>query len=305
MRFILLLGSVALLLACSNSSSYLVKDDSLPLDRRPTADTEVKIENLVSCTDPTVRTIKFNANYPLTVLVHGRINSAGRYHSLAKAYASHGQQMICYSYNVRDSLILSADKLVFALQQLMVVSRNKNITILGHSLGGLVARKALEANSMSFLGKNNAKIKLITVAAPFAGVASANYCGSRTLNWLSLGIIPGICWSIAGDGWYEITSWSNFIQYPDPLSPSVLRYLKVVTNEKNSCRRTNGDGECIESDYVFALSEQYHPVIDSYPQVTNILVDAGHVEIIGYKQVSPDKLLGLLQQENMLQVMPR
>ena len=36
----------------------------------------------------------------------------------------------------------------------------------------------------------------------------------------------------------------------------------------------------LTSDYIFSLQEQYHPVIDRYPQLKNIEVRAGHVEIV-------------------------
>ncbi len=304
MRLILLFGFVASLLACSNSSTYVAQPQPLQPGRLPTPDIVVKIANLGACTDSADRTLLFNSNYPLTVLVHGRKSSAGRFRSLAQLYAFHGQQAVCYSYDDRDSLIASADKLVFALQQLATVSKNKNISIIGHSMGGLVARKAMENNRPNHWQDSDINIKLITVAAPFAGIENANLCGSRTLNWLSLGIIPGICWGITGDNWFEITSKSNFIQHPEPLLPSVQRYLKVVTNEQNTCRKVDNEGVCIESDYVFELAEQYHPVIDHYSQVINIQVDAGHVEIVGYKHAVPRKLLAILQQENMLSATP-
>jgi hypothetical protein len=40
-------------------------------------------------------------------------------------------------------------------------------------------------------------------------------------------------------------------------------------------------------NHVFSLAEQYHPVIDNYKQLINVEVEAGHVEIVGYKHVAP------------------
>lgn len=305
MKLILLLSVFTLLIACSISPSYVNESQPLLQNHLPLSDAEVNIANLGRCTESKGSTFRFNSNYPITVLVHGRYSAVKKFSMLAQLYAFHGHQTVCFSYRDRDSLILSADKLISSLQQLMSVSNNKSISIIGHSLGGLIARKALENRKLNNLSGSGVNVKLITVAAPFAGVAAAQPCAYRTLNWLSLGIIPGICWVISGDNWYEITSNSDFIKYPKPLSPSVQRYLKVVTNEQNRCRRKNKLEKCIESDYVFGLSEQYNPVIDSYPQVTNIQVDAGHVEIIGNKQLSPLKLLAILQQEDMLSAKPR
>jgi hypothetical protein len=88
------------------------------------------------------------------------------------------------------------------------------------------------------------------------------------------------------------------------LLPTVQQYLKVVTDERDTCRRRNSAGTCLESDYIFSLPEQYHPVIDAYPRLTNIEVRAGHVEIVGYKDVQPRKLLEILQQHGMMATTP-
>ena len=47
-----------------------------------------------------------------------------------------------------------------------------------------------------------------------------------------------------------------FINKPKLLTSEVTKYLKIVTNEKNTCRLEGKDGACLESDYVFNLSEQ-------------------------------------------------
>ncbi|TEW56518.1 alpha/beta hydrolase [Psychromonas sp. RZ22] len=301
MKAILILALLTVLSACS-TPSYIAEEQPLQKGKLPTANTQVTIPGLGSCTDSQDRTLKFNSNEPITILVHGCNGSAGRFRSLAQLYAFHGQQTACYSYDDRDSLITTANKLVNAIEQLSAVTNNPNISIIGHSMGGLIARKAMETEQLETNNKTN--IQLVTVSAPLSGIKAANSCSSNTLNWLSLGVVPGICWGITGDNWNEITATSSFIRQTKPLSSSVQRYLKVVTNEENTCRRENALGQCIESDYVFDLVEQSHPIIDSYSQVTNIQVDAGHVEIVGDKNVSPWKLLAILQEQEILAATP-
>lgn len=303
MKVTILLGMLGLLSACS-TSSYVAEEQPLQSGRLPTPNSKVQIAGLGSCTDSQDRTLQFNSNYPITILVHGCNGSAGRFRSLAQLYAFHGQQAACYSYDDRDSLTKSANKLVVAIEQISAATNNQNISVIGHSMGGLVARKAMESDRFNQEKNSDIKIQLTTVSAPLAGIKAANSCSHSILNWLSLGVVPGICWGITGDNWSEITANSDFIQQPKPLSSSVQSYLKVVTNEQNTCRKKNNEGLCIESDYVFELAEQYHPVIDKYSQVTNIQVDAGHVEIVGYKEVAPWKLLDILQQEKMLAATP-
>ena len=294
----------ASLFGCSISLPYLPESQQLESGSLPQPDVAVDIPYLRSCTDSPVHKLKFNSSYPVTVLVHGCNGSAGRFRSLAQLYAFHGQQAVCFSYNDRDSLVDISGQLITALDELASHIHNRNLMVIGHSMGGLVARKAMERDRRGEWQNDNVNIKLATISAPFAGIEIASHCGIKFLHWLSLGTVPGICWAITGDNWYEITSASNFIRYPEPLLKSVQRYLKVVTDERDTCRSKSKNGSSIESDHVFSLAEQYHPVIDNYKQLINVEVEAGHVEIVGYKHVAPRKLLSILQQQGMLAPTP-
>lgn len=288
------------LAACAASAPYIPEKQPLDLSQLPLPDMTVSIPNLSTCTDSDEKSIQIDSKSPVTVLVHGCTGSAGRFRSLAQLYAFHGQQAICFSYDDRDSLIYSAEKLATAVSDLADATNNQSISIIGHSMGGLIARKAVEENFQKSNSLSNKNLELVTISAPLAGIKTANHCGITPLHWLSVGLVPGICWLIAGDNWHEITSSSDFIQHPEPLLLSVKKYLKIVTNEKDTCRRQDPEGKCLESDYVFNLSEQYNPIIDNYSNITGVQVDAGHVEIVGNKRVIPRKLLAILQEYGML-----
>ena len=299
-----------LVLACPAGCAVLTappyEPDKQPLEqgRLPAPDVAVEIEHLGPCTDSPDRTVRFNSTYPIAVLVHGCKGSAGHFRALAQLYAFHGQQAICFSYDDRDSLVRSSGQLIHALDQLAGHVRGHGVTVMGHSMGGLVARKAMERDRSGEWQRNDVSVRLATISAPLAGIAVASACGSTAVQWLSLGVVPGLCWVVTGDNWYEITSASDFIRQPGPLMPSVQRYLKIVTDERDTCRRRSESGRCLESDEVFSLAEQYQPVIDKYPQLTNIEVGAGHVEIVGYKQSAPRKLLGILQEQGWIAPTP-
>jgi pimeloyl-ACP methyl ester carboxylesterase len=287
-----------LLAGCFTSPIHEI--DAKPLEgaRLPAPDVTVQVPQLGPCTDSPDRTLHLSSRQPVAVLVHGCKGSAGRFRSLAQLYAFHGQQAICFSYDDRESLVRVSAQLAAAVDALAGQLRDRDVTVIGHSMGGLVARKAMEGE------KRAANVSLVTVSAPVAGIAVANPCAQPVLQWASLGIVPAMCWAITGDNWHEITSPSEFIRKPAPLSPSVHRYVKVVTNERDTCRRRDAGGACLESDFVFSLPEQYHPVIDGYPKVTNIQVDAGHVAIVGYKNVAPRKLLAVLQEQGVMAATP-
>jgi hypothetical protein len=280
--------------------------DTKALDqgKLPPANVAVNIPGLGPCTDSPDRTLKFNSSHPVTVLVHGCNGSAGRFRSLAQLYAFHGQQAFCYSYDDRDSLLDSSDLLISRLDELSKHTGKQQVSVIGHSMGGLVARKAMEQGRPIKFQRQDINLKLATVSAPLAGIEIANTCGAEWLHWSTLGIIPGLCWIVSGDNWFEITSRSDFIQQPGPLLPAVQQYIKVVTDERNTCRRKDKQGKCVESDFIFERKEQYHPVIDNYPRLKNIEIKAGHVEIVGNKNVVPRKLISILQQQGMLAPTP-
>jgi pimeloyl-ACP methyl ester carboxylesterase len=292
------------LAGCAVSPPYVPKPQPLEPGRLPPPNAALNVPHLRPCTDSPDHTLHLNTSYPVTVLVHGCKGSAGRFRSLAQLYAFHGQQAVCFSYDDRASLVLSSGQLISALDELAGYIRGHDLTVIGHSMGGLVARKAMERDRRGEWRRNEASMKLATVSAPLAGIQAASPCGSSLLHWLSLGAVPGICWIVTGDNWYEITSRSDFIRRPGPLLSSVQRYLKVVTDERGSCRRRSANGTCLESDYVFSLAEQDNPVIDKYPRTVNVEVEAGHVEIVGNREVAPRKLLAILQQQGLLAPTP-
>lgn len=295
---------VLILIGCASSSSHIRNVEQIDGSLLPEPDVMVAIPGMRACTDSDEPSIQINSAAPVTVLVHGCNGSAGRFRSLAQLFAFHGKQAVCFQYDDRDSLFDIAAQLSDSLDQLAQVSHCQTIHVLGHSMGGLVARKALERDYEMSFKRRDKQVELITVSAPFAGISAAKYCGMRPLHWFSLGVVPGICWIVTGDNWFEITAASDFIKYPRSLVPSVQKFLKIVTNEANTCRRESTDGRCIESDDIFGLSEQYHPKVDSYPNVIDVQVDAGHVEIVGDKNITPGKLLSVLQAHGLLPLTP-
>lgn len=302
---ITLIGILFVTLAgCATALPYAPETQPLEPGRLPLPDIAVTIPGLGPCTDASDRRLHLNSNQPVTVLVHGCKGSAGRFRSLAQLYAFHGQQAVCFSYNDRDSLVRSSHDLITALDELSGHMHNKHLTLMGHSMGGLVARKALERDRPDSLRRHDVDLNLLTISAPFSGIDIAEPCGYAAIQWLTLGTAVGICKLITGDNWYEITSSSDFIRHPGPLLDTVQKYLKIVTDERDTCRRQDESGRCIASDYVFSLPEQYQKVVDSYPQLTNVEVNAGHVEIVGDKHMVPRKLLAILQEQGMLSPTP-
>ncbi len=290
----------ALLQSCAGSQkSY---PESLPINRGklPPSDISLSIPGLGPCTEGTDRTLLFNSQQPVTILVHGCRGSAGRFRALAEVFAFHGQQTACFSYNDRDSLVVSATQLTKAVDTLSAKMQSNEMTIIGHSQGGLLARKALVSELPEPLQNADLQLHLVTISAPFAGISASSHCGSSLARILSLGLTVPICKIISGDKWHEITEYSDFIRQPGELITQVGEYLKIATAEAGSCRQSDADGACVEDDFVFSLAEQYYPPVDSAVGVTNLEIKAGHVEIVGDDKNIPFKLISVLQKQQIL-----
>ena len=298
---VMTLAAVALQAGCS--AVKLIDDPELQFIDRGSlspADIRLNISGLGPCTDNADRSLQLDSRQPVHVLVHGCFGSSGRFRSLAQVFAYHGQQTICFTYNDRDSLMRSSGELTAALDQLGQTMQNQQVTVIGHSQGALIARKALVAERPDALRNGDARLRLVTVSGPFAGIASAKPCGNPLTRALSLGLIAPLCRIATGDKWADITYSSEFILQPGELLKQVTGYLKVDTDESGSCRRFDNAGACKESDAVFSLGEQRNAAIDRDPVAKVANVKAGHVEIVGDERVAPVKLIAVLQQNGVL-----
>lgn len=286
------------LVACSKQSSLFQFGQNEEL---------IEITNLSTCDDAN-ETIKIDPHQPLTVLVHGcNFPGAIEFRALAQVFEFHGQQTICFNYNDRKSMEDSSAELITALNKITEQMTSKEVTILGHSQGGLVSRRAFIKNRKDGLKVNpSINLQLLTISSPFAGIQQSSDCGKNYLHFATLGITVGVCWAITGEKWTEVHPGSDFIEHPGTLNKNVRHYLKIVTDERNTCYRRNDNGECIEDDFVFSLEEQYYPKIDNDRRIENIEVKAGHVEIVGDKDVAPRKLIAVLQANRILkQTLPK
>lgn len=266
----------------------------------PKPDVKLNIAGLGPCTDNPDRTLHLNSKSPVTILAHGCFASAGRFRALAEVFAFHGQQTACFNYDDRDSLMTTSEQLISAVKKLNTAIANKNFTIIGHSQGGLITRKALIKDREASLKGEDIHLNLVTISAPVAGIAAADHCGSTFMQVATLGLIVPVCYAISGGKWYEITAQSDFIQKPGELVPQVKDYLKIVTDENNTCRRYEKDGRCAEDDYVFSVEEQYMTAVDQDRRLDNVELHAGHVEIVGDHKVAPRKLIKILQDKGYM-----
>ncbi len=214
---------------------------------------------------------------------------------MAEAFKAQGKQAYCFNYDDRDRISDSGQQLAQVLDQLVSKAKMRKITVLGHSQGGLIARRALVKEKG--LPLTGAQTRLVTVSAPFGGIRAAAHCGSLPHSLLSFGIVNLACQIIAGNKWTEIPPGVSFVEQPGTLQDAVTEHFKIVTDERDSCRVRNEQGQCIKDDDVFSIDEQRHPVVDADRRVRELLVKAGHVEIVGSGRYPPTQLIEILSKK--------
>ncbi len=299
--YLMLLSVVlALQIGCARTHSYNPEFATIDNSNLPTPDLALKIPGISSCTTEPDSTIYLNSNEPVTIIVHGCSSSAGRFRSLSQVFAFHGQQTACFNYDDRDSLMESSGELIAALRALSIQMKNPQMTVVGHSQGGLISRAALTQERVDKFVAGETSLRLVSVSTPYAGIAAADHCASVTARVLSLGLVIPICRLISGEKWYDITYASHFVQHPGELLEEVSTHLKIVTNERDTCRNYDKKGVCVEDDFVFSTKEQYLEQIDTSPSVENVEVAAGHVEIVGNYNVTPVKLIEVMQAKGIM-----
>lgn len=143
-------------------------------------------------------------------------------------------------------------------------------------------------------------MQLTTVSSPFNGIEISSHCGITPLRILSLGIVDLICYAVTGEKYQQIPPNADFIEQPGELVASVSQHLVVKTDERNSCRKENDKGECIEDDYVFSVNEQSNNQVDDGVNTDLVTVKAGHVEIVGNGESVPTDLINILKQQKVL-----
>jgi pimeloyl-ACP methyl ester carboxylesterase len=281
--------------ACARNLGAVIREtDDLPAER---------VVGLYPCTEGGRGVLDLDPGKPLTVLVHGCRSSGARFKTLSKVFEAHGQQAICFNYNDRDSINTSAAQLDDALRSLHRRLEPQELTILGHSQGGLVARRALQLGaSRGLTGTGEFSYRLVTVSTPFSGIESSADCGRWWLHVLTLSTTVAVCLAITGNKWPEIHPGSRFLTNPQPIIAS--RHLQIVTDERDTCRRRAADGSCAEGDFVFGVQEQRSEVVSHDPNLTTVEVRAGHAAVVGENGVVQTVLLQTLEREGILRAGP-
>lgn len=263
------------------------------------------VEGLSACVPGTTSPLTLDPARPLTLLVHGCNASLGEFRSLSAVFEAHGQQTLCFVYDDRDRIEDSSAQLIAALTPLEDLLEPGELTLLGHSQGGLVCRRALVADRPdAHRPRAGFRYRLVTVSSPFAGIRASHLCGKTWLHVITLGVTMATCQAVTGSKWPEIFPGSKYLQQPGRLGEATRRSVQVVTDERGACLERARDGSCAVSDDVFSLEEQQNPAVEADARVQSVQLRAGHSAVVGIQGEPPNALIEALQTHGVLAQTP-
>ena len=298
-RFVLIFALHSLFSGCAfvQPAPLITIENAQPSE----TDISVTLPGLSLCQGDTRARAVISADKPVYLMVHGCKGSAGSFRKLSEVLKYQEKQTLCYTYNDRDKLSDVASHLATTIHKLSGHFSYPEITLIGHSQGGLNARKAV---TKEFLTEKETSITLVTVSAPLSGIKSAEPCGRKSIRLATLGIHDLACRIISGGKWFEITNSSDYIRTPGELQSSVTKYALVMTDETDSCREFDSSGNCVKDDYVFSLREQQLPVATQGLQASSKVIKDGHVAVVGENGKVPYRLIYALQDLRVLDKAP-
>jgi pimeloyl-ACP methyl ester carboxylesterase len=197
------------------------------------------------------------AGDPVAIVVHG-IMPVHAHLDAVIDYMSGRAQVYYFQYDDMQDLNATAQQLGEKVREVLEQYPTRSLTIVAHSMGGLVSRRACTVDHPSGLAALGIQLRLVTIASPFAGYTGADYAR------MDMGM--------GADSWQCMGATSKFVTQPGDLGPAV-RHSKIETNETGKTRREGGE---TLGDDAASLDQQRQAVVDQQAASTQLL-DKGHV----------------------------
>jgi len=192
------------------------------------------------------------------------------------------QQAVCFSYDDRASLVRVSGELIAALDGLAGHMHNRQLTVMGHSMGGLVSERHWSATARAWnaptwnCGYSPSRRRSPASALP-RPAATAGAMAEP-------GVVP------ASARWYRRQLVRDHLGLDSSAARAAAAHgtaiLKIVTDERGHLPALDANGAVSRAIMSSALGEQYQPVVTAR-RLTNVEVDAGHVEIVGDRNIVP------------------
>ena len=103
----------------------------------------IALEGFAPCSDAPSSGVDLSSDDPLVVIVHGCFASGAQFRVMSELFELNGQRTICFNYDDRHSLRATGRTLRRGLDTIRRRAPSREITLLGHSQGGLISRVAI------------------------------------------------------------------------------------------------------------------------------------------------------------------
>lgn len=201
---------------------------------------------------------------PVAIWVHGYDPAQGEADPLLRDLQRRGYQVVRFRYDWEQRMDASADALVRAVRALRAEYSLPGLTVVAHSQGGLISRKAMTVGRELTLA-GDVPIELVTIASQFPGYGAAN------MTYL----LPKVNIFGVKASHRDLRSWSPFIRDPGALGANV-RHVKVETNERGKKRLE--DGRLVDD---CSAPRQPQPQVDADPRLAHkATLELGHVGVL-------------------------
>jgi hypothetical protein len=214
-------------------------------------------------------------------LVHGYDSVPSDLQPTASFLQASDYRVYRFVHNSRDELASISNTLARGVCEIAQRIGSDSILVLGHSMGGLIARRAV-ASVARVPELSSVPFRLVTIAAPFGGVFSAT--GSNMMPLPGFGV---------RESHRDLSLLSKFIVEPGKL-PAQVRHLKIETDEPASSAKTKDSAEG-GNDVVFTLANQHSKTVDNDSAVDcRVVWKAGHVASINIANRLPESMVQML-----------
>lgn len=219
----------------------------------------------------------------IAVVVHGINPDHSDLDPLTRDLAGRGYAVVRFVYDDSERLHRSAARLRSALAGLRREANPRALQVVAHSMGGLVARRALTQDPLPAPPESPEAAQgrvpalqggatLVTIASPFGGFGSANFAR------LDLGLGRPV--------YRDLGSGAKFIRQPGQLAPGVT-HVKVETDEADKVLPSGA------SDDTVGQKSQTQSRVDEEARIV-YRVDRGHVGAVNQAGRLPGEVRGIL-----------
>ena len=204
----------------------------------------------------------------IAILIHGAASESDYLLPLGIILKDRGYEPIQYRYNTDERASDLNLSLKLNLNALIWKINPDEVLIIGHSLGGILARKTLEEITLT------PKITFISISSPFKGMKILSSLKNPLIYQITSLVIKDLKKSFI-----DMAAKSEFLNSYKGI-PSHIKHHQIITDEEGEIRIVHINGKTIDkNDNLVAIEEQTSDLIGPYLQDKHQIKN-GHVSVV-------------------------